>query len=100
MPPWSGLQIRPQAPHSPRPKECPREERPFERRVALLLVQRAEWIQEIPAGSFIPLIRCKLFSAVCLIRGVTIVARRLEWGDSHLRRGKHGCFLIAAGRMG
>ena len=28
MPPGSGLQIRPRAPHSPRPKECPRKNVP------------------------------------------------------------------------
>jgi hypothetical protein len=74
MPPGSGLQIRPQAPHSPRPKECPREERPFERRDEFLLVQRGELFQEIPAARAIPLIQQRIISR-CLF-------------DS--RRGKYG----------
>src|SRR6185437_11847314 len=66
MPPGSGLQIRPRVPRSPRSKECPREERPFERRDGFLLVRQAIWIQENPAAAAIPLMGRDSF--VCLIR--------------------------------
>jgi hypothetical protein len=88
MPPGSGLQIRPQAPHSPRPKECPREERPFERRDGFLLVRRMARIQEIPAAAAIILIQRRIISR-CLFdsqRGNCDIAAMIRISSAKVRR--------------